>query len=83
MFWNLQKALLWWIVDPAERDAQLAREALQCWTPNYKVIVEISCCQSPEELVNVRRAYQVMYKKSLEEDIAWDTNGATQKVVSA
>lgn len=80
---NLEKALLWWILDAAERDAQLAREAIQCWNPNYKVILEISCCRSPEDLVNVRRAYQVMYKKSLEEDIAWDTNGATQKLLVA
>eukprot|EP01018_Ginkgo_biloba_P024422 Gb_13292 [translate_table: standard] len=80
---KLEKAMLWWVLDPAERDVQLAREALQGWNPNSRVIIEISCCRTSEELLNVRRAYHVMFKKSLEEDIAWETNGGIQKLLVA
>lgn len=80
---KLEKAMLWWLLDPAERDAQLARYAIQGWNANCGVIIEIACCRSPEELLDVRRAYQTMYRKSMEEDIAWETKEGTQKLLVA
>ncbi|KAH9331326.1 hypothetical protein KI387_003434, partial [Taxus chinensis] len=80
---NVEKAVLWWMLDPAERDAQFARDALQGWSVNYRVIIEITCSRSGEDLLSIRRAYQLLYNKSLEEDIAWETNGGTQKLLVA
>lgn len=80
---KLEKAMLWWLLGPAECCAQLARNAIQGWDANCGVIIEIACCRSPEELLNVRRAYQTMYRKSMEEDIGWETKGGTQKLLVA
>lgn len=63
-----------WILEPAERDAVLANVAIKSGK-NYNVIVEISAVLSPEELLNVRRAYVKRYKHSLEEDLAAHTSG--------
>lgn len=69
-----------WILDPADRDAVLANAAIRkLGTPDYHVILEIACIRSPEELLAVRRAYQARYKRSLEEDVAYHTNGDIRK----
>jgi len=74
-WWILkQKAVYRWILEPAERDAVLANVAIKSGK-NYNVIVEISAVLSPEELLNVRRAYVKRYKHSLEEDLSAHTSG--------
>lgn len=69
-----------WILDPADRDAVLANVAIKKSTDVYNVIIEISCIHSPEELLAVRRAYQLRYKHSVEEDLAAHTTGDIRKV---
>lgn len=64
-----------WIFEPADRDALLANEALKRAVPDYHVVIEIACVRTPEELFAVRQAYQVRYKRSLEEDVAAHTTG--------
>lgn len=64
-----------WILEPAEREALLANIALRNANINYHLIVEISCVSSPDELFILRRAYHNRYKRSLEEDVATNTNG--------
>lgn len=69
-----------WILDPPDRDAVLAHAALiEKSTPDYGVIIEISCNQTPEEVLAVKRAYQVRYKHSLEEDLAVHFSGDLRK----
>jgi len=70
-----QRAMYRWILEPAEREALLANIALRNANINYHVIVEISCVSSPDELFILRRAYHNRYKRSLEEDVATNTNG--------
>lgn len=69
-----------WILEPADRDAVLANVAIKKACPDYHVIIEIACVHSPEELLAVRRAYQLRYKLSLEEDVAAHTTGDLRKV---
>lgn len=62
-----------WTYDPPERDARLAKQALQSHKKGIKhlqVLVEISCAQSSQHLVAVRESYCVLFNTSLEEDIA-------------
>lgn len=62
-----------WTTDPVERDAKLARDALENHRRGIKhlqVLVEISCARPPEYLVAVRKAYCSLFDCSLEEDIA-------------
>ncbi|KAI3445114.1 hypothetical protein Pfo_001779 [Paulownia fortunei] len=73
---DLEKAVYRWILDPEDRDAVLLHVAIKK-TPivDYRVIVEFSSICSPEELLAIKRAYQIRYKHSLEEDLAQHTTG--------
>ncbi|KAJ0243376.1 Annexin D8 [Hirschfeldia incana] len=68
---DFEKAICLWVLDPPERDALLANLALQKPVPDCKVLVEITCMRSPEDLLATRRAYRCLYKRSLEEDLAF------------
>ncbi|CAN6703339.1 unnamed protein product [Malus baccata var. baccata] len=50
---------------------------------NYNIIIEIATILSSEELLAVRKAYQVRYKHSLEEDLAAHTTGDIRKLLIA
>lgn len=76
----MQRAICLWVLDPPERDAHLANVALQKTVPDYKVLVEIACMRSPEDLLASRRAYRSLYKRSLEEDLASRTIGDIRRV---
>lgn len=69
-----------WTLDPAERDAILANEAVTKWHPGNLVLVEITCARCADELVGTRRAYQARFKRSLEEDVAAHTKGDFRQV---
>ncbi|GAV68490.1 Annexin domain-containing protein, partial [Cephalotus follicularis] len=76
---DFEKAVYCWILDSADRQAVLAHVAIKKSEPDYHVIVEIACVLSPEELLAVRRAYHLRYKRSLEEDGAAATSGDIRK----
>ncbi|OVA09458.1 Annexin [Macleaya cordata] len=76
---DFEKAMYRWILDPRERDAVLANVALRHALPDYRVLIEIACVYSPDELLAVKRAYQCRYKRSLEEDVASHTSGDFRK----
>lgn len=84
IFWDAlldtQRALVVWTVDPAERDAQLANEATKMLTASNYVLMEIGCTRSSYHLFKVRETYHLLYKKSLEEDVAHHTSGDYRKV---
>uniref|UniRef100_A0A803RCN3 Annexin n=1 Tax=Cannabis sativa TaxID=3483 RepID=A0A803RCN3_CANSA len=77
------RAVYRWILDPVDRDAVLAHVAIKKSEVDFKVLIEISCIYSPEELLGVRRAYQNRYKHSLEEDLASHTSGDLRKLLVA
>ncbi|PIN18932.1 Annexin [Handroanthus impetiginosus] len=74
-------AMLLWTLDRAERDAHLANEATKKMTASNLVIMEIACTRSSHDLFKVRQAYHARYKKSLEEDVAYHTNGDFRKLL--
>lgn len=80
---DFEKAVYRWILDPADRDAVLAHVAIKKSGCNYNVIIEIATILSPEDLFAVRKAYQVRYKHSLEEDLAAHTTGDIRKLLVA
>lgn len=77
---QIQRAICHWTMDPAERDATLIREALKKPKPDYKLLIEIACTRTSEELLVVKRSYQLLYKHCLEEDVASQTTGDIRKV---
>uniref|UniRef100_A0A0D6R3K3 Annexin n=1 Tax=Araucaria cunninghamii TaxID=56994 RepID=A0A0D6R3K3_ARACU len=80
---HFEKALLLWVLGPAEGDALLAHEAIRKWNPKNRSLLEISCARSSNELWMVRQAYHARYKKSLEEDVASHTQGDFRKLLVA
>ncbi|XP_008782135.2 annexin D2-like [Phoenix dactylifera] len=78
---DFEKAVLLWILDPPERDAVLANEALKKWSPGNRALIEIAVTRTADEMFAVRRAYQGRFKRSLEEDVAAHTNGDFRKLL--
>ncbi|XP_076935175.1 annexin-like protein RJ4 [Bidens hawaiensis] len=78
---DFERAVYRWNLDPADRDAVLANVALRKENCDYRVIIELSCTLSPEELFAVKCAYQSRYKLSLEEDIASHTSSDLRKLL--
>lgn len=78
---DFERVVKLWALDPAERDAFLANEATKRWTSSNKVLVEIVCTRSPQELLLARQAYHALFKKSLEEDVAYHTTGDFRKLL--
>lgn len=77
---NEQRAVWHWLLNPLDRYAVLANAALKKGEPDYQVILEISCIESADELLGIKRAYQLRYKHSLEEDVASHTAADIRKV---
>eukprot|EP00252_Welwitschia_mirabilis_P014036 TRINITY_DN3105_c0_g1_i3.p1 TRINITY_DN3105_c0_g1~~TRINITY_DN3105_c0_g1_i3.p1 ORF type:complete len:240 (+),score=0.31 TRINITY_DN3105_c0_g1_i3:130-849(+) len=80
---NLQIAVSLWVRDPAERDAIIARKALERSDPDFFALVEILCARKPAEIAAVREAYFRLFKVTLENDIATETVGPQQKLLFA
>ncbi|XP_008794526.2 LOW QUALITY PROTEIN: annexin D1-like [Phoenix dactylifera] len=78
---DFERAVLLWTLDPAERDAWLANEAVRKWRPENRVLIEIACARSSGELFAVRQAYHARFKRSLEEDVAAHTTGDFRKLL--
>ncbi|KAG7031296.1 Annexin D6 [Cucurbita argyrosperma subsp. argyrosperma] len=71
----IQRIVLLWTLEPADRDALMVNEATKWLTANNLVIVEIACTRTSLQLFKVRQAYHARFKKSLEEDVAYHTSG--------
>ncbi|KAL0288860.1 UNVERIFIED_CONTAM: Annexin D1 [Sesamum angustifolium] len=78
---DFERVVKLWTLDPAERDAFLANEAIKKWTSSNQVLVEIACTRSPKELLLAREAYHACFKRSLEEDVAYHTSGDFRKLL--
>ncbi|KAL2898235.1 Annexin-like protein RJ4 [Bienertia sinuspersici] len=64
---DFERAVYRWMLDPMDREAVLVNVALK--KADYRVIIELSCIPSTEEVLAIKRAYQARYKHSLEEDL--------------
>ncbi|GFP96869.1 annexin d1 [Phtheirospermum japonicum] len=78
---DFERVVLLWTLEPAERDAYLANEALKKWTASNQVVMEIACTRSPKELLHAREAYHARFKRSIEEDVAYHTSGDFRKLL--
>ncbi|KAJ3695811.1 hypothetical protein LUZ60_001188 [Juncus effusus] len=79
---DFERAVILWTLDPAERDAVLANEAVRKWNEGKsRVLIEIACAKSSTELFAVRKAYHARFKRSLEEDVAAHTSGNFRKLL--
>lgn len=64
-----RSALSLWMLSPHERDAVVAREALQQDETNFKALVEIFVGRKSSHVVLIIYAYHKMFKRHLDQDI--------------
>lgn len=62
-------ALSLWMLGPHERDAVVAREALQQDETNFKALVEVFVCRKSSHVLLITQAYQKMFRRQLDQDI--------------
>ncbi|KAF5735162.1 putative Annexin 8 [Tripterygium wilfordii] len=60
-------ALSMFMLDPHERDAMVARKALE--DTNYKALVEIFLGRKSSHIVLIKQAYQARFRRQLDQDI--------------
>ena len=77
---HLQKAMLLWMMDAAQRDAKLLYEAMQGIGTRDSALVGIICSRTPSQLYAIKQAYHTMYRRTLEHHIDGDTSGDYRKV---
>ncbi|EFJ12441.1 hypothetical protein SELMODRAFT_124402 [Selaginella moellendorffii] len=80
---KLEQAVLLWMMEPAERDAVLLRDAMKGLGTKDKTLIEIICSRTPSQLYYIRQAYQTKYHRSLDKDIHSDTSGDYRKLLLA
>ncbi|KAF8396232.1 hypothetical protein HHK36_017846 [Tetracentron sinense] len=80
---DFERAVYHWTLDPPDRDAVLLNVALRKAIHDYRVVLEIACVHSPDELLAVKRAYQFRYKHSLEEVVTAHTSGDIRNLLVA
>ncbi|KAJ0978129.1 hypothetical protein J5N97_013603 [Dioscorea zingiberensis] len=77
---HFERAMYRWMFGPGEREAIFANVALK-EKVDWVVIIELSCINSPNELLAIKKAYQMRYKLSMEEDVASHTSGDFRKLL--
>ncbi|XP_038904855.1 annexin D8-like [Benincasa hispida] len=65
----VNRALSLWMRDSHERDAVVAREALELGDTNFKALIEIFVGRKSSQMFLIRQSYQARYKKQLDQDI--------------
>eukprot|EP01018_Ginkgo_biloba_P005221 Gb_05136 [translate_table: standard] len=80
---NLKRAMMLWMLDPADRDASILRDALAGAGTKDKTLIEIICSRTPSQLQLIRQAYHARYHSYLEKDVAADTSGHYQNLLLA
>ncbi|XP_034705555.1 annexin D4-like [Vitis riparia] len=68
---------------PWERDARMARKALDGHPQAYGLLIELACTRSSDELLGARKAYQSLYGESIEEDVASRVEGIERQLLVA
>ncbi|CAL1376750.1 unnamed protein product [Linum trigynum] len=80
---DFESCVTLWTIEPSERDALLAHEAVaKKVNSSYWIVMEIACTRSSDDLFKVRQAYHARYKKSLEEDVMDQAKGEFRKLLA-
>ena len=77
---QLYNLLYLWMLDPAERDAVMARDAVESAATDYRVLVEVFTRRKQEQLFFTKQAYLARFKKNLEQDMVTEPSHAYQRV---
>ncbi|PNT64709.1 hypothetical protein BRADI_4g31920v3 [Brachypodium distachyon] len=76
---ELCNLLYLWMLDPAERDAIMARDAIESGLTGYRALVEIFTRRKQEQLFFTKQAYLGRFKKNMEQDMLLVALAASHK----
>lgn len=79
-FARFKDAAVLWAMHPWERDARWAHHVLHKAHPPH-ILVEVACTRAADDLLGARRAYQALYHRSLEEDVAYRVRDANASLL--
>ncbi|KAM0879835.1 hypothetical protein ACQ4PT_033976 [Festuca glaucescens] len=80
---ELCNLLYLWMLDPAERDGIMARDAIESAMIDYRVLVEIFTRRKQEQLFFTKQAYLARFKKNLEHDLVTEPSHPYQRLLVA
>ncbi|KAG8056957.1 hypothetical protein GUJ93_ZPchr0002g24005 [Zizania palustris] len=80
---ELCKLLYLWVLNPAERDAIMARDAIEGRATDYQVLVEIFTRRKQNQLFFTKQAYLGRFKKNLEQDMVTEPTHPYQRLLVA
>ncbi|KAL6351581.1 hypothetical protein AAG906_040935 [Vitis piasezkii] len=81
--WNVKRAVLLWVQDPARRDASIVRQALSGYVVDLKAATEVICSRTPSQIQHFKQLYFAMFGVYLEQDIEYQASGDHKKLLLA
>ncbi|KAJ0974141.1 hypothetical protein J5N97_016106 [Dioscorea zingiberensis] len=75
--------LCMWMLEPHERDALVAKDAMEHSEPDYKPLVEIYTLRKSTQLFLIKQAYLTRFKRHMDQDIISDSSHSFQKILAA
>ncbi|EDQ87686.1 uncharacterized protein MONBRDRAFT_33246 [Monosiga brevicollis MX1] len=72
---NFEDVLLAMMMEPAQQDAQVLREAMKGVGTDEQVLIETICTKSNAEIRAIKEAYATLFKRDLEKDVKSETGG--------
>jgi annexin A7/11 len=76
----MQRAMLLWMMDAAERDAVLLHESISGLGTKDTALIGIVCTRTPSQLYIIKQAYYNPYHTTLEHAVDGETSGNYQKL---
>ncbi|KAL6655468.1 hypothetical protein ACP70R_006294 [Stipagrostis hirtigluma subsp. patula] len=82
---DLCKLLYLWVLEPAERDAIMAREAVEggMTMAGYRALVEVFTRRKQDQLFFTKQAYLARFRRSLEQDMVTEPSHPYQRLLVA
>jgi annexin D len=68
------------MLDPAERDAMFARDAIERSFVDYQSLIEIYTRRKSDQLFFTKQAYLAKFKRNLDQDISSEPSHPFQRV---
>ncbi|XP_058079225.1 annexin D5-like isoform X1 [Magnolia sinica] len=80
---NIKKAVMLWMLDPAERDATIVGQALTLTSLDLTALTEVICSRTPSEIRLFKKAYFQKYGSQIEDDLSLKTYFSHKKLLIA
>ncbi|KAI3453213.1 hypothetical protein Pfo_009876 [Paulownia fortunei] len=80
---DVKRAMLFWMPDPAARDATMVRQALSGDIIDVKAATEVICSRTSTQIQHFKQIYHARFHAYLEHDIEYQASGDHKKLLLA